>query len=185
MVPQHGLRPAGGGPGLHGPGGELHRADPGEHPPGGRCPQAVHRGQVKGPLEGPAGEPGGYHWVLRRQFGGSHPALADVGLPPPAQHRPGGAPLASPGKGEHQFVVSPRGRIWIDRPLLGKEGEQGLLHRVFLLVAGKEQVHRRASRTKGLWARSTSRLEVPSWPGHTRRLPSRETSRFRDFRIWG
>ena len=89
-----------------------------------------------------------------------------------------------PGEGQLQFIAPPRGRVGVHRPLLGEEGEEGLLHGVLFPVAGEVEVHRRASRTKGLWARSTSKVEVPSWPGHTRRFPSRETSRFRDWRIW-
>ena len=161
-----------------------HRAHPGEHPPRGLGPQAVHCRQVKGPLEGPPGEAGGHHRVVLGQLAGLHPALAGVGSPFPAEGGPGGAPGLPPGEGQLQFIVPPRGRVGVHRPLLGEEGEEGLLHGVLFPVAGEVEVHRRASRTKGLWARSTSRVEVPSWPGHTRRFPSRETSRFRDWRIW-
>jgi len=80
-------------------------------------------------------------------------------------------------------LVPPRGGAGIAGPLLGEEGQEGLLHGVGLLVAGEVELHCRAWRTKVLRERSVSRSEVPSWPGHTRRFPSRFARRLRDCKI--
>ncbi len=59
----------------------------------------------------------------------------------------------------------------VHRPLLGKRVREGLFHGVLFPVAGEVEVHRRASRAKGLWARSRLRGRSPHGRGHTRRFP--------------
>ena len=119
-----------GGSGSHLPGGQLHRAHAGEHPPGGRSTGDPMGGQEKAPADGPAAQALPLKFVPRQ--GGVQP----VGCrrPPPGQlHLHGTAvrllPEGDPGPG-----VILRANGLIDGPLTRKQVQHPLFHNIPLVV---------------------------------------------------
>ena len=163
-------------------GGQLHRAHPGEGPPGGLLAQGGHSGVVEGQANHPLAHP-----VVLQPTGEVGLRLTALGLvhtPVPPQLGMGHH-FMPPGEQFHlgHGLVPGGWCVGIFGFLAGEQGHHHLFHGVLVLVAHQIQLHPRlmASSMQKLVVRSRSKVEEPSWPGNTRQSPGSWARRLREW----
>ena len=119
-----------GGSGGHLPGGQLHRAHAGEHPPGRRLAGGLTGGQEEAPADGPAAQALPLKFIPRQ--GGVQPVGGRHS--PPGQLHLHGAAVRLLLKGDLGPGVVLRADWLIDGPLTGEQVQHPLFHNISLVV---------------------------------------------------